>query len=115
MVAITVILAAVIAAFVFGMAGNVQKTRSVAITAEKIANSVISVTNMGGKDVDNLDSVWVNITWSNGTALQANAANELGSTTGSTKQFAGTSGKDHIIGIGYFNDGQSQVLLDTYT
>ena len=33
MVAITVILAAVIAAFVFGMAGNVSKTRSIAVTA----------------------------------------------------------------------------------
>ena len=33
MVAITVILAAVIAAFVFGMAGNIQKTRVVAATA----------------------------------------------------------------------------------
>ena len=32
MVAITVILAAVIAAFVFGMAGNIQKTKVVAAT-----------------------------------------------------------------------------------
>ncbi len=38
MVAITVILAAVIAAFVFGMAGNVSKTRSVAVTATKAGN-----------------------------------------------------------------------------
>ena len=33
MVAITVILAAVIAAYVFGMSGNVQKTKVVAATA----------------------------------------------------------------------------------
>ena len=34
MVAITVILAAVIAAYVFGMTGNTQKTRLVAATAQ---------------------------------------------------------------------------------
>ena len=35
MVAITVILAAVIAAFVFGMAGNIQKTKVVAATVSQ--------------------------------------------------------------------------------
>ena len=35
MVAITVILAAVIAAFVFGMSGNISKTKTVAITLRK--------------------------------------------------------------------------------
>ena len=35
MVAITVILAAVIAAFVFGMAGNISKTKVVAATVQK--------------------------------------------------------------------------------
>ena len=36
MVAITVILAAVIAAFVFGMAGNISKTKVVAATAQQV-------------------------------------------------------------------------------
>ncbi len=36
MVAITVILAAVIAAFVFGMSGNISKTKTVAVTVQKI-------------------------------------------------------------------------------
>ena len=49
MVAITVILAAVIAAFVFGMAGNVSKTRSVAVTATEQGTN-ITVTNNGGPD-----------------------------------------------------------------
>ncbi len=35
MVAITVILAAVIAAFVFGMSGNISKTKVVAVTAQQ--------------------------------------------------------------------------------
>ncbi len=36
MVAITVILAAVIAAFVFGMSGNISKTKTVAVTVQKV-------------------------------------------------------------------------------
>jgi len=43
MVAITVILAAVIGAFVFGMAGNVQSTKTVAVTT--------SVNSSGGLEV----------------------------------------------------------------
>jgi len=54
MVAITVILAAVIAAFVFGMAGNIQKTKVVAATLSRpSANSVI-VTYQGGQDAGTL-------------------------------------------------------------
>ena len=50
MVAITVILAAVIAAFVFGMAGNIQKSKVVAATASRISrpqsSSLIMVDRM---------------------------------------------------------------------
>mgnify|MGYP006268830017 CR=1 FL=1 len=49
MVAITVILAAVIAAFVFGMASGVSKTKTVAVTAKKISSN-ITVTYQGGTD-----------------------------------------------------------------
>ena len=44
MVAITVILAAVIAAFVFGMAGNIQKTKVVAATVQQPDSDNIVVT-----------------------------------------------------------------------
>ena len=65
MVAITVILAAVIAAFVFGMAGNVSKSRNVAITAQKqavgtFANSII-LTNNGGPDAGDVSVFSVQI------------------------------------------------------
>ncbi len=49
MVAITVILAAVIAAFVFGMAGSVTKTKTVAATAKQTGNDIV-VTWQGGQD-----------------------------------------------------------------
>ena len=51
MVAITVILAAVIAAFVFGMAGNIQKTKVVAATdCTCPMQSCVIVTYQGGQD-----------------------------------------------------------------
>ncbi len=56
MVAVTVILAAVIAAFVFGMGSNVQQTKVVGVTAaggldpDDDTNSVIVLTYQGGTD-----------------------------------------------------------------
>lgn len=55
MVAITVILAAVIAAFVFGMGQGVKKTYTVAVTASRIDSTTLAITNMGGNDVDKLN------------------------------------------------------------
>ena len=54
MVAITVILAAVIAAFVFGMSGNISKTKTVAITVQKVNSTHISIMNNGGQDGSSL-------------------------------------------------------------
>lgn len=50
MVAITVILAAVVASFVFGTIGNFDKTILISIDAERINQSYIKLTNFGGKD-----------------------------------------------------------------
>ena len=119
MVAITVILAAVIAAFVFGMAGNVSKTRSVAVTATKQGQNV-TVTNNGGPDNQDVSSFNVTAVYNNGTTKLYNAANlpELLKPVGSTIKIpSGTTpatGKDHLIVTGTFTDGTSQVLLDTY-
>ena len=54
MVAITVILAAVIAAFVFGMSGNISKTKTVAVTVQKVNASYITIMNNGGQDGSSL-------------------------------------------------------------
>jgi len=112
MVAITVILAAVIAAFVFGMAGNVAKTKNVAFTASKGTGSVITITNNGGQDVGTMQKT-VNITgaFSNGTQISDDRT--IG-TTGATTMIGGTSGKDHVIVTAWFNDGSQQVVLDSY-
>src|SRR5512137_1582567 len=65
MVAITVILAAVIAAYVFGMSGNIQKTKVVAATALMTTGGGIDITYQGGQDADSLSGI--NITAPNGS------------------------------------------------
>ena len=68
MVAITVILAAVIAAFVFGMAGNISKTKVVAATAQQPDANHIVVTYQGGQDAATCTGVMWTVTASTGAA-----------------------------------------------
>jgi archaeal type IV pilus assembly protein PilA len=108
MVAITVILAAVIAAFVFGMAGNVSKTRNIALTAQKIGAGSIIITNNGGSDAGDVSIFAVQI---DSTTPSIGA---LSKTVGSTQSYSGSQGqKNHVIVTATFNDGTQQVVLDT--
>ncbi|MDO9326153.1 MAG: type IV pilin N-terminal domain-containing protein [Methanoregula sp.] len=105
MVAITVILAAVIAAFVFGMAGNISKTKTVAFTVQRTGATTVVITNNGGQDVSTLSSVVIS------AGAVTNGA--ISTAVGSTGAFAAGPGPAHVIVTGTFTDGTSQVLLDT--
>ena len=109
MVAITVILAAVIAAFVFGMAGNIQKTKIVSVTLTRSGTSVTS-TFQGGQDASSLQV----INWSgNGTiSMQGTSGTTL--PVGSVFTLINTPTNSHIVGVATFNDGTQQVVSDTY-
>ncbi|NLW75709.1 MAG: type IV pilin [Methanomicrobiales archaeon] len=109
MVAITVILAAVIAAFVFGMAGNVQSTKSVAAVAEQTDSGTIQVTYHGGKDHTDVSNL--NITWPNSNPVSVASPPNVGQVF--TNATAGTPNKDRIIVTAKFVDGKEQVILDT--
>ena len=115
MVAITVILAAVIAAFVFGMAGNIQKTKIVAATASKNVDSagvaMITITYNGGQDSQSVAS----LTYSLNGAVPPVAFGSAPPDVGDSVQVAGTTGeKDKVSVTAAFQDGSSQVILDTY-
>ncbi|MGA2918334.1 type IV pilin [Methanoregula sp.] len=129
MVAITVILAAVIAAFVFGMAGNISKTRVVAVTVTKQGSSGITLTDQGGQDQGSLSAI--NATTSpnpaiscsiNGDivtpALTGGICQYLKPPVGSTLQLItsadGYTVRTQIMVVGTFSDGTNQVLLNTY-
>ena len=130
MVAITVILAAVIAAFVFGMSGNISKTKIVAVTTQQPDGQFITVTYQGGQDAGTFMYGNVVVTPADGAAVTyANATPQVfaaaGTTNGLTKSVGSTvtakaftatgfSGRDHVVATGTFGDGSVQVLLDTY-
>jgi flagellin-like protein len=109
MVAVTVILAAVIAAFVFGMAGSVSKSKSVAATSRQVGTD-ITVTWHGGQDNAYVSGYGVNI--KDRTHLQVFNSNKVGNTSKFVGQ--GTSGNDHVVVNASFVDGTGQVILDTY-
>jgi flagellin-like protein len=111
MVAITVILAAVIAAFVFGMGGTLKKTYTVAATASQTTTDTVIVTYQGGPDADLVRGITVN---ANGTYGYFNVRPNVGDRVTITDATRITTAKiDPITVIANFTDGTSQVILDT--
>jgi flagellin-like protein len=118
MVAIVVILAAVIAAFVFGMAGNVQTTKTVGVTVSQLNNSSMMLTFQGGKDAGSVmdltarvENVANNVTGGKFT----NTPPLVGDTLVVRGAAAEYTGRDHVVVVANFSDGSTQVVLDTYT
>jgi len=105
MVAITVILAAVIAAFVFGMTGSVQTTKNVAFVVGLSGTDSILITNHGGVDINQL--VGLDIKGASGVTT---AFDDL-SSVGSSETY-GLDSTRRIIITGTFIDGGTSILLD---
>ena len=127
MVAITVILAAVIGAFVFGMGGNVAKTYIVSVTAAQTGATTVDVTFQGGPDANAVASMNVSIgrayfdgTSGAGVYSTAEAITFASPSVGQTITCTDsgnvgiTSDRDHIVVVATFVDGSKQVVLDTY-
>lgn len=108
MVAITVILSAVVAAFVFSTAGNFNQNYLIAATASQVSTDNIDVTYRGGPNHASLE--WLNITISDDMEHQEFNPN-VGYTWTSTNA---TPARDHVIVAAHFVDGAEQVILDTY-
>jgi len=126
MVAITVILAAVIASFVFGMSGSITKTKIVAATVHQPTQNTIVVTYQGGQDAQSFSYGSVVVT-SDGNVTETIAyvppsdtattptSGKLTNTVGSTVTATGTfAQKNHVVVVGYFTDSTQQVIIDTY-
>jgi len=125
MVAITVILAAVIAAFVFGMAGNVQTTKTVGLNLQK-DGTALQVTILGGPDLPTLSYLKVTIdgeetvytkgtskTLATGTtSISSPGAFSVGDVFKTEDGLLPITGYKHIVVVGHFSDGQDQMLAD---
>ena len=119
MVAITVILAAVIAAFAFGMSSNVDTTKTVWVTAALDSNRYLVVTIQGGGDVAILESLNMTVNGkdevmlnkTDGSVTQWGKNLSVGASFNSTQQIK--SG-DHVVVVAYFRDGSQQVVLEKF-
>ncbi|NLH25070.1 MAG: type IV pilin [Methanomicrobiales archaeon] len=119
MVAIVVILAAVIAAFVFGMTGTVQGSKSIAATARYVGPDSVEVTYQGGTDHVKLEYLILTI---NGVSYNSTATDPFYSDTEAGLQPAvGTKflfadeepvTENTVVVVGRFSDGADQVILD---
>ena len=85
----------------------VQQQYIVVVTVQKAGNNIV-VTYQGGTDTDKLLHSIVSV---NGIEQ----SKKLGNTPGDTISLEGvaTTSNDHVVVIGYFNDGSSQTILDT--
>jgi len=132
MVAITVILAAVIAAFVFGMTGNVQTTKVVAVTVGQNGDDIV-LTYQGGADAATLQYLTITVTkdgsstdavsylWYDSTTKKTSTAPTTGDTpkilpvgTTTTITDSASPQQDHVVVAGHFADGSDHVVLNTY-
>ncbi|MDD3019878.1 MAG: type IV pilin N-terminal domain-containing protein [Alphaproteobacteria bacterium] len=110
MVAVTVILSAIIAAFVFGMAGQIQTTHMVAATEQRTSTSTVTVTYMGGQDAKLLQGLGVTVD-TNTTVDWFNASGTNGVSVGAIKTVpASNPGRNYIVVTGVFTDGSTQVI-----
>jgi len=109
MVAVTVILAAIVAASAFGMAGTIQGTKTVAFTLQRINTTAVSASCYGGADTTVLTG-GVNSSVDGGTPTIAWGAGAP--VVGSIKIINTTSANQRVALIGTFADGQIQVLVD---
>ncbi|MCS7118903.1 MAG: type IV pilin N-terminal domain-containing protein [Archaeoglobaceae archaeon] len=123
MVAITVILAAIVASFVFGMAGTMKRTYNLAASAEKICGAGgcnISIVYHGGPDHQYLNGTRVSVIKKDGTTSSLsclgnlnniNSAPDVGASCISAYS-PGDVPYTVVVGA-VFRDGTEQVILRT--
>ncbi|QSZ66705.1 type IV pilin [Methanofollis aquaemaris] len=112
MVAVTVILAAIVASFGFGTTGDLQGNGIVGATATQFEDGTITVTYVGGmgeRDVDHLN-------WTIDGIEQTNRLDhEVGASAFNATPVADPRGGHRVMVMATYKDGSSQVILDAVT
>ena len=127
MVAITVILAAVIAAFVFGMAGNIQGTKVVSIGSKLDGDDIVLTIN-GGPDLPALQQLTITIDGEKPQNVACDGAEIDDTTIASGIITAGNDQKfrvgdtititptdvdwGRLLVVGKWSDGAEQIIID---
>jgi hypothetical protein len=107
--AITVILAAIIAAYALGLVSDIPVSKNILLTVEKPTISTISVMYRGGQDQKDLNSL--KIIWPQGTP-ETDDNPTVGKTYGPRPITLGA--RNHVIVVGNFTGNKEQVLIDTF-
>lgn len=122
MVALTVILAAVIAAFVFGIGSNIPKTKVVATSVYQYGSD-IRINYLGGTDDPELSYLAINAPDNYIYFTKDSSGTLTKDESQASKPHVGnvlilidnaTSNQDHVMVVGHFDDGAVQVLLDRF-
>ncbi len=118
MVAITVILAAVIAAFVFGMTGNIQGTKVVSIGSKLDGDNIVLTIN-GGPDLSTLQELRITLGGENVTDVAYNNVSVTVSYPPLRKNFKvgdtitiKDNNKGRLLVVGKWSDGAEQIIID---
>lgn len=117
MVAITVIIAALVASVVMGMSTNIPKTKVLTATVSQPTVDSIIITYVGGQDQKTCSGIRWDITDSYGSTTMT----MMGVTSSTTPLDVGLSMtifgnfdyRDHVVATAYFLDGTQQVILDS--
>lgn len=129
MVAVTVILAAVIATFVFGIPVSVQKAKLMGSSIQvDTTGGAVLLSYYGGPDDNSL--TMINITAPNGSvwytsstdgALTVSTATspipvkpDIGAVMKLSPAPDWPAGKKRVLAVGSFSDGVQQIILDSY-
>ncbi len=119
MVAITVMMASIIGSMAFGMGGNINKLNLVVVSAQQTNSTTIEFTFMGGPDAGTVQ--YLNATIDGARAdPPADYEPDVGSVwaytvgSGSFHTSGALPGQNHVVVAATFDDGSSQVVLDTY-
>jgi hypothetical protein len=121
--AVTVFVGSLIAAFVFGMPGaSLQNTKIIALSAEQSGSDIL--VRYYGNVNDDPGLAWLTITAPNGTVFTTvSTSGALGTEGIPVKPVAGTvmtlsgaatPGTDHVIVVGSFSDHTAQVVLEKF-
>ena len=106
MVLVTVILAGIVAAFVFGDAGELHEAKDVTIIVHRVNTTAVTATIYGGDDVDTLKQISWEVS-ANPVKTQTGAF-----TVGESTTFAATM-NSRVTGVATFTDGDTKIIYDS--
>ncbi|MDI6877306.1 MAG: type IV pilin N-terminal domain-containing protein [Methanomicrobiales archaeon] len=113
MLAITVILASVMAAFAIGFTGAIQRPYDVHASAYQEGGNIV-VTYRGGQDHEAVEAIRITIVDSRGVTLEPNHELPSPSIGESHSEAGATAGRDHVVVVARFKDNSERVILDAY-